>query len=191
MKPIVFFSFFFLVSLSACRRSDLSDRQRDVLYQRFHGKYKILSSTAELPLDLNFDGVASADLKGEILNLINCNLIIRLPKNKQTNFFDEFWPEQVFMGGYGDAPASYDPSAMIDYANQGVSRTFRFSTDGKAILLEEDHAGVNQQLYTRPAAVTILPGDRIEVVKRKRFYTTFGWREVRVVTLYERYTMET
>ncbi len=193
MKYIVFFGFFFLVSLSACRRSDHSDRQKEraVLFQRFHGKYKILRATAEQPLDLNFDGVASTDLKDELLNLSNCNLIIQLPKDRQTNFFGEFWPEQVFGGGNGDAPPSYDPLAMVDYANQGVSRTFRFSADGKAILLDEDHAGIDQQRHTRPEAVTILSGDRIEVVKRKRFYTTAGWREVRVVTLYERYTMET
>ena len=193
MKYIVLFGFFFFVSLSACRRSDYADRQKEraVLFQRFHGKYKILRSTAEQPLDLNFDGVESIDLKGELLNLTNCNLIILLPKDRQTNSFGEFWPEQVFLGGTGDAPVSYDPLAMVDYANQVVSRTFQFSADRKAILLEEDHAGIDQQRHTRPEAVTILPGDRIEVVKRKWFYTTAGWRQVRVVTLYERYTMET
>lgn len=70
-------------------------------------------------------------------------------------------------------------------------RTFRFSVDKKAIRLNEDPAGIDQQRHTWPESVTILPGDRIELVKRKWFYTTAGWREVRVVTLYERYTMET
>jgi hypothetical protein len=193
MKYLVFLGFFFVVSFGACRRSDHADGQKEraVLFQRFHGKYKVLSSTAELPIDLNFDGIASPDLKDELLNLSNCNLEMRLPKNTQTNFFIEFWPEQVFMGGNGDAPASYDPLAMVDYANQSAARTFQFSADRKTILLKADGASIDQQRHTRPVAVNILPGDKIEIVKHKRFYTTAGWREVRVVTLYERYTMET
>ena len=191
MKQTIFFCFLFLVSLNACRRSDDSYRQREGLYYSFHGKYKILSSRAEQALDLNFDGVASIDLKDELPNLGNCNLEIRLPKETKTNFFIEFWPEQVFGGRNGGAPAFYDPLVEVHYPNQSVSRTFTFSSDRKAILREEDYAGIDQQRFTRPESVTILPGDRIEIVKRKRFYTTAGWSEVRVVTLYERYTMET
>jgi hypothetical protein len=193
MKHIVFFVFFFVVTLSACRRSELEDvqKERDGLFQRFHGKYRILSSRAEQALDLNFDGASSIDLKDELPNLVNCNLEVRLPKNTQTNIFIEFWPEQVFGGGNGTAPVTYDLLVEVHYPNQSVARTFQFSADRKVILLEEDHAGIDQQRHTRPETITILPGDRIEVVKRKRFYTTTGWREVRVVTLYERYTMET
>jgi hypothetical protein len=193
MKYTVLFGFLFLVSISACRRSDhlFSQNKRDELFQRYHGKYKILSSRAEQALDLNFDGVASFNLKDELLNLGNCNLEIRLPKNPQANFFIEFWPEQKFSGGDGSAPASYDPLVEVHYPNQSVARTFYFSADRKAILLDVDDAGIDQQRHTRPETITILPGDRIEIIKRKRFYTTAGWREVRVVTLYERYTMET
>jgi hypothetical protein len=164
-------------------------KRNAVLFQRFHGKYKVLQATADEPLDLNFDGVASIDLKEELPNLGNCNLEMRLPANTQTNLFIEFWPEQVFGGG--PAPAAYDPSVTVHYPSQSVTRTFQFSADEKAILLEEDPAGIDQQLYTRPATINILAGDRIEVIKRKRFYTTTGWKEVRVVSLYERYTMET
>ncbi|HEY1022931.1 MAG TPA: hypothetical protein VGE06_11495 [Flavisolibacter sp.] len=146
---------------------------------------------ADQSLDLNFDGVASTNLQDELPNLSNCNLEIRLPKNTRTNYFNEFWPEQVFGGGNGDAPAAYDPFALVDYANQGVGRSFQFSMDRKTILLEQDHAGIDQLRHTRPDLITILPGDRIEIVKRKRFYTLDGWKEVRVVTMYERYTMET
>lgn len=193
MKYIVLLSFLFFAILSSCRRSDHADSQkeREASFQRFHGKYKILSSRVEQALDLNFDGVASIDLKDELPNLVNCNLEIRVPKNTQINFFIEFWPEQVFGGGNGAAPAAYDPGVEVHYPNQSVARTFQFSTDRTAMLLDEDHAGIDQQRHTRPETVIILPGDRIEVVKRKRIYTTAGWREVRVVTLYERYTMET
>jgi|GEM_PF-2200262 len=193
MKYIILFSFLFLSGLSACKRSDheVSQKERDGLFQRFHGKYKILSSRAEQPLDLNFDGVASFNLKDELPNLVNCNLEIRLPKNTQINFFIEFWPEQVFGGANGAAPSAYDPLVEVHYPSQSVARTFQFSADKTALLLEEDHGSIDQQRYTRPEAVTVLPEDKIEVVKRKQFYTTAGWREVRVVTLYERYTMQT
>ena len=190
MNYIIFFGFFFFLSLGAYRRTDLSESQKEraLLFKRFHGKYKILSATAEQPLDLNFDGLGSTHLKGELANLSNCNLEIRLPKEEQTNFFIEFWPEQFFSG---TTPATFDPSISVHYPNQSVVRTFRFSVDKKAIRLNEDPAGIDQQRHTWPESVTILPGDRIELVKRKWFYTTAGWREVRVVTLYERYTMET
>lgn len=190
MKYIIVFSFLFMVSFSACRRNDQLDLQKEraVLFQRFHGKYKILNAMAGQPLDLNFDGVASIDLEDELPDLGNCNLEIRLPENTRTNLFYESWPEQVF-GGNGAAPASYDPSALIGYANQSVARTFQFSADRKAILLEEDIPAIDQQVHTRPETINILAGDRIEVIKLKRFYTTAGWQEVQVVTLYERYTM--
>jgi hypothetical protein len=71
MGYIAFF-FFFALSIYSCRRNGDTTKKngdRAFLFQRFNGKYKIVSSTASKPLDLNFDGILSINLKDELPDL--------------------------------------------------------------------------------------------------------------------------
>ena len=54
------------------------DKEINLLYERFHGKYKIISSTSSEPLDVNFDGVASTNLLQEIVALANDGSFLEL-----------------------------------------------------------------------------------------------------------------
>lgn len=193
MKYRFLILFLVILSVCSCKRSAEIDKSKDreALFLRFHGKYKILSSVADQAVDLNLDGLASVELRDEMPELIDCNLEIRIPKQSSQNSFNEFWPEPYFEGLAGASPTTYNPNVTIMYARQGVTRTFQFSSDIKTILLHPDENGINQQRHTRPSEVNILAGDVIEIIKTKRFYTSSGWKEVRVVTQYERYTMTT
>jgi hypothetical protein len=104
---------------------------------------------------------------------------------------DEFWQEQSF-GGFGDGfPPAYDPSIHVSINNQGVSRTFAFAENLKAIVLNPDDSSINQHRYTRPASVLIKDDDIIEITKVKQIYTVAGWKAVEIVSRYKRYTMST
>jgi hypothetical protein len=191
MKQLFFFYFISAFTLSSCKRSADPETNKDQndLYQRFNGTYSIISSLADQAIDLNFDGVASVQLKDELSDLRDCQLEIRILKGSSSNLFSEFWPEAFFSGLGGNAPASYDSTVMLNYARQSVTRTFTFTTDLNKILLDPDDASIDAQLHTRPTTVNILSGDIIEVIKTKRFYTDLGWKEMRVFTQYQRITM--
>lgn len=182
-----------LVVFFSCRRSDDTEvaakKDTEALYQRFHGKYKIVSSVADEALDLNFDGRSSVNLKDELIDIENSKLILRIRSLSDSYYFDEFWQEPDF--GSRGAPATYDPFLYFLYANKGIGRTFEFAPDLKSIKLLPDYPNTDTLIYTRPSSILIRDGDLIEITKTKRFYTFSGWKYVRVVTLYKRYTITT
>ncbi len=47
-------------------------------YDKFHGRYKIIKSTASEPTDMNFDGKKSDDLIKEIIDLQNSILQLNI-----------------------------------------------------------------------------------------------------------------
>ncbi len=183
-----------LILFVGCRHSDnvAPNKATEALYQRFHGRYKIVSSTADEAVDLNMDGQSSTDLKNELVNLPNSELELRIKNSGSSYLFYEFWQEPCFGNpSGGDLPPVYNPSLIINYCNQGVGRTFDFSADLKSIYLGPESPTTDTMRYTRPSSVVIKDGDMIEIIKIKRFYTFSGWKYVRVVTLYKRYTMIT
>jgi hypothetical protein len=190
MKYYFLFSFFIVLLFSSCKRSNDLDisKEYETLLFRFNGKYKIISSVADQAIDLNLDGVASVDLKEEFIHFENNFLEIKIINHSNKHVFMEFWPEPYFGGLAGASPTTYDPNVTVAYAQQGVTRLFQFSSDLKKILLDPEDVSTDLNRYTRPDSVNIKTGDNIEIIKTKKFYTSSGWKEVRVATLYERYT---
>jgi hypothetical protein len=190
MKYYFLFSFFIVLLFSSCKRSNDLDisKEYETLLFRFNGKYKIISSVADQAIDLNLDGGASVDLKEEFIHFENNFLEIKIINHSNKHVFMEFWPEPYFGGLAGASPTTYDPNVTVAYAQQGVTRLFQFSSDLKKILLDPEDVSTDLNRYTRPDSVNIKTGDNIEIIKTKKFYTSSGWKEVRVATLYERYT---
>lgn len=188
MKLNLLLFLFLVLAFCSCRRSaDVEpNKDREALYQRFHGKYEIISSVADEALDLNLDGRSSVNLKDELMDFKYSNLELRIRNVSNDFLFSEFWQEACF----GIPPGGGVP-VDVNYCNQGVGRTFEFAPDLKSIKLLPDEPITDTLTYTRPASVLIKDGDLIEITKTKRFYTLSGWKYMRVVTLYKRYTITT
>jgi len=180
--------------LLACKR-DSVPANKDVkkLYQSFHGKYEIISSSASEPIDVNLDGVPSINLLTEVTDITNARVEIRI-QGPAPFLFEESWPTPFFsgIGGTGEnMPATYDPRITVNYAMQGVGRLFEFDEKVEQILLLPDDPFTNQTRFPRPISVKLNPGEIVEVTINKTFYTSAGIKNVQVVNLYRRFTMVT
>ncbi len=180
------------------------------LYERFHGKYSIISSTSSVAVDINADGHSSTDLLLEIpalgpdyWNYLELRIIVHSKRSGDADFlFSQSWPEQeIFIhdsqtqrweGEY----IAYQPDLTVNYSMQGRGRIFTFSPDLKSLIItpndEKDTRDVHR--WTLPDSVTILDSaaePRIQIINRRRFYTSEGVKEVLVTTIYQRFTMVT
>lgn len=187
MRTIFCLGLFFFFTLSSCKRSEpIAQKQdRKALYERFNGRYEILSAIASEALDINLDGISSFNLKEELTTMGRLGLQIQISDFKGANSFDEFWSEPVFSG---PVPKHYDPSISVYYGLESAFRTFEFSEDLSRILLNPESPNTNLQRHPRPDSILIQSGDLIEVTRQKEFYTTSGWKKVTLVILYKRFS---
>lgn len=177
---ILISTFISLAFITSCSHADVEPNiNKEVLFERFHGKYKVINCTSNIPVDLNRDGISSDNLISEI-NLQNSGLELRI---SDQFCFIQNWPEVYLSYGI--------PDSGINYANQGVLRLFEFDREIGQILFKPDPPSTDQQRFPMPKLVLIKPNDTIEVTVDKRLYTSSGWKIVEVKTLYERYTMTT
>jgi hypothetical protein len=170
-----------LLLANSCKRSETLEPNKDTkaLYERFHGKYKVVSSVSSEPIDLNRDGTLSTNLLTE-LDLQNSPLEIRI---RDHFLFSQFWPEAYPLFSVQDT--------AVNYANQGVTRTFEFDKDIKRLYITPESPLNDPIRFPVPLEVLIKTGDNVEVTSEKRVFSATGWKVIIVVTLYERYTMST
>lgn len=172
----------------------------ELLYQRFHGKYRIVSSMSSEPLDVNFDGIASTNLLSEIpeLNNYGAHLELRVKYPDRSVFlFSQAWPEQYVNTYTGPNPEwngldtlSYSPSYSVNYAYQAGPYRFSFSEDLSQILVATNEKA-NKIRWVKPESVFIEAKDQLRLINKRRIYTREGVKEVTITTLYERFTMIT
>lgn len=180
------------------------------LYERFHGKYKVIASTSSIAVDINADGFPSTDLLVEISdlsayyrNFLELRIMTDSKRSTLRDFlFTQFWPEQEISVYTNETQRwegediAYQPGLLLGYSMQGQSRTFTFSPDLKSIVVkpndEKDTRDAHR--WTLPDSVMILDSTdepQIKVINRRRLYTSEGVKEVLVTTIYERFTMVT
>jgi hypothetical protein len=171
--------------LSSCSRDKDADNTKQ-LYERFHGKYKAVSSISTEAVDVNLDGTPTTDILTEIPELANCDLEIRIV-SKDNFLFIHSWPEQFVCC---PEPAGYDPSLAVNYARQGVTRTFSVDETNNRLDIHADTYQVAER-FVFPSAVTIEGPDTIKIVFSKKLYTSAGWKTTTITTIYKRWTMVT
>ena len=174
-----------------------------LLYERFHGKYKAIQSTSSVAIDVNLDSRATTDMLIEIPDLASpyrnyLELRIYSPSkysSSNTFLFTQWWPEQYikfyesnedWMGELAD----YNPTGIVNYAMQGVVRYFSFSPDLKQIVVNPSTVE-DPFRWVRPESVTINADDTIQIVNKRRLYTSAGVKDVVITTVYKRYTIVT
>lgn len=186
--------------LAGCSPNDPAPNEDvNALYQRFHGKYKPVNSVASEPVDVNLDGKRSDNLFLEYNYLEEHTLEIYIlgpSKYRSANSFHfvQFWPEQYVRTGFSTQwngePLDYSSSYFADFAQQGSTRQFSFSTDVKRISVQPNE-NENSFRGGRPESVTVEANGRLRVVNKRKLFTTTGVKEVVITTVYERYTMST
>lgn len=183
IKSILAISCFgiFICIASSCKK----ENNEDQLQQDFHGKYSILSATADKEVDLNFDGIGNKNLLKEIDILSQSYLELIIPKDTKKYVFSQFWQNQYFLGGIDTIPDVYDPDISVDYVNQATVASFSFNNDKTQLILSRDQPDPS---FPLPQIVEILPNHNIKVIMDKEIYTKSGWEVVSMVVTYERFT---
>ena len=187
MRTSILLAALFIFFFESCKRSGTLEERQDTnaLYERFNGRYEILSATASDALDLNFDGIASTNLKEQISGMGRLGLQVQISDIKGANSFDEFWPEPFFDAA---TPKHFDSTISVNYSLGSAFRTFEFSKDLRKILLNPENPNKDLQRHPRPDSVIIRAGDIIEVTKQKDFYSILGWKKVTLVIEYLRFS---
>lgn len=172
------------------------------LYDKFHGKYKVISSVSSEAIDVNLDGKASTDMIQEIPELTSphrnyLELRIYGPnkyRSENAFLFTQWWPEQhiwtnnkVWDGEF----IEYQPGLIVNYNMQGTTRHFSFSSNLSQLNVQPS-PNENAFRWVFPQSVTVDKNtDTIQVVNKRRLYTSAGVKEVVITTVYQRYTMIT
>ena len=173
------------------------------LQAHFHGKYRLISATADQELDINMDGVTSKSLIAEIPDLQfenNPNIVeLRIygPSSVIANssfLLSQGWPEQYIWNGNkewdGGPDFEYKPGLSVSYANQGTVRTFAFSDDLKTITVQRQEKE-NPFRWVAPESVKIDDARRLHFVNKRYLYTHDGIKQVTIRSVYERFTKDT
>lgn len=189
MKTSLLLLLAIVATLTSCNESEIVlHEDAFLLHERFHGKYKIVTSTSNKAVDINKDGQASTDLLQEISFLSDAELELRIPvpgynTDGSLFLFTQFWQQQFL--------TTVNSDTVANYAVQGVVRYFRLSQNVDEILVAPDQYQVDLKLFPLPDEVTIESNGYIKVVMQKLLYTSEGWKSVNITTLYKRYTMAT
>lgn len=188
------------VGLAGCLpRDPAPNLNLPALQDRFHGKYKAISSISSEALDVNLDGKASTDMLVEIPELTASyrNYLELRIYNPSKNWlstgylFTQWWPEQYIWVNNQEwqiQPIDYDPHLLVNYAMQGAIRTFTFSPSLDKLVLEPSDYADNSLRWKRPESVTVVGEHTIQIVNKKTLYTRMGVKEVTITTTYERFT---
>ena len=172
----------------------------EALYQRFHGKYKVISSTSSEPLDVNFDGISSTNLLQEIADLNDYKAFLELRvkyPDRSVFLFNQFWPEQYVhsfrnpnMEWNGWDPLDYNPAYSVMYAQQTNPYSFSLNDDLSQVIVAPN-GNPDTSRWAKPESVFVEANDRLRLINKRRIYTREGVKEVVITTIYERFTMIT
>src|SRR5690242_16106124 len=148
--PLFFYIAALVISSTlGCSGSAKKEDTDAVIFQRFHGRYKVVASVSSEAVDINMDGVRSTDIKSEIPELATAELALLI---RRDYMYFQLWPEQSFASAI--EPASYDPNVVVNYENHGVGVFFHFDKDLKEIQVDTT---VIDPRFTRPDMVLVKP----------------------------------
>jgi hypothetical protein len=180
----------------SCQKDESDINNRPLLYERFNGKYEILTSFSKTAVDLNNDGIESTNLLDENSMILFSNIVIRIPNEDELFLtekefvFSEFWPTEnehrlknkeiitVYKTRtYSDDYDIYGNTLIGEFNDDLSSATFRknITDDGKNTLIELK-------------SIDILKDETIKVTVVRKVYTMNGWITTEIESLYKRYT---
>jgi hypothetical protein len=180
-------------ALGGCQKNNVEPNEDTaVLHARFHGQYKLVSSTADQAIDLNRDGQASTDVTKEIpdLTLRQTRLIVLIRDggwNNGLKWFEEWWPQPIIIRNYNYS--SPDSMMLSGYLSNPMPRDFTVDKTFTSLLVEPGPADkANGGRTAAPESVTVLRNDQLKVVTLRLLYISRSWHFVRITTIYQRFT---
>ena len=186
IKPVhlttLTFLLLLLTTVISCKK--LKDNELDTLESKFHGKYMIVSATADKEVDINLDGKADKNVLNEIPELRMSYLELIVRGNVKKGVFSQFWQNQYFQGIEGK-PVSYNPSILVNFQNQATVASFTADPKAKVLLLSR---ASDQPDFPLPISVEVLEDQRIRIIHSKEIFTTTGWRTIVFEVVYKRFS---
>jgi hypothetical protein len=170
---------FFSLSLFCCSSDDtvsVSDQTAELL-----GKYRLVSLTSDIPLDLNLDGMATTDFKNELADFFdNYQPHFRIKESPDPYILDVTIPKSTFYPQYNDYDVSYIGREDIAYITY-------YKADNK-LEFTRPYTEEYNLLYDMPiiTAIEVLPDMKVKVTLKHRFYYhPDGWYNVILIGVYE------
>lgn len=176
-------------TLGGCQQNTVEPNEDTAtLHDRFHGQYKLVSSTADQAIDLNRDGQASTDVTKEIPDLsLNQTRLILLVRESGLKWFEEWWPQPIIARNWNYS--SPDSVMLNGYLSNPVPRDFTADKALTSLLVEQGPADkANGGRTAAPESVTVLGSDQLKVVTLRLLYIGRSWQSVRIITIYQRFT---
>lgn len=177
---------FALFALFSCGNKETQGPDYALLKEKYHGKYKIISSVSQDSVDLNRDGILSTDLMSENPYMKMANVEIRiLDYNKNIHLFDEMYPIMY------DAPFPGGSTLFEYYALYSNNSLFVIDEKNRTFTLisEVQQDGTNTLIAFE--SVKIQDEEIIEVTATRKFLTINGWLTTKIISRYKRYTIVT
>lgn len=196
MKKLLPYLFCILFSFAGCKKQNhipVDTQEFEQLKSKYGGRYQILSSIANDPVDLNLDGNTNTNLLRELRGIEQSMVTIRVIKDTDPrstkNYitsFDLSYPEQYAVVD-GKEISSYIPGAEVLFLDQPVYYRCLIDTVKNLInLLPENNPDETERRFTKPNDVRLLDGEKIQVSTIKEFYTKKGFIKVNITSIYER-----
>jgi hypothetical protein len=176
-------------TLSGCQQKTVEPNEDTAtLHDRFHGQYKLVSSTADQAIDINGDGQASTDLTKEIPDLnLNQTRLLLLVRESGLKWFEERWPQPIIARNWNYS--SPDSVMLNGYLSSSVPRDFTANKALTSLLVAQGPADKDNGGRTpAPESVTVLGNDQLKVVTLRLLYIGRSWQSVRITTIYQRFT---
>jgi hypothetical protein len=181
--------------LGSCQKNS-PEPHEDVaaLKEQFHGKYKIVSATSNIAVDLNEDGRATTNLSDEIPMLVNSDFEVLVGNSAINNGYIgqlvQFWQRQNVTRNWNYS--SPDSLMVLGFVNQPVPRYFNFNKELTQLLAEQlpDSSTDNGQ-YPAPESITVAGPEQLLVVTNRLLFVRKVWTPVRITVLYKRYRKTT
>lgn len=179
------------VLLMGCSKNEPSVPSKYVSFKEsLRGKYKIVSSTTEKPVDLNYDGAASTNLLSENPMVKESELTI---VGLHSDSFEEkqlhysiSWPVECFFWRGTEAQLSVTRS---DGYNIGIDAFCgEIDDDFKTVWLCKDFNRYVGNTLVDLESLVVEGNGKMTVTTLRKLLTSKGWITTKIVSTYVQYT---
>ena len=180
--------------LGSCNKNSIEPNE-DVaaLKEQFHGKYKIVSATSNIAVDLDEDGRATTNLSNEIPQLVNSDFTVLIANTIGNGYIGQlaqFWQHQNVTRNWNYS--SPDSLQVLGFSNQPTPRRFTLNKELTQLLTEQlPDAPADRGQYPAPESITAVGPEQLLVITNRLLFVRKAWKPVHITVLYKRYTKTT
>lgn len=180
--------------LVSCQKEDSESDIRSSLYEKFNGKYKLVSSFSNTAVDLNNDGIESFDLLNENSMIMFSTIEIKIPSNPEPFLkanelvFSEFWPTEndLRFTNKSVIPVYTKPVHGPNYDIYVQTLIGKFEKDYKSCTFNTAIQNDGKNTLIKIKSVEMLKDETIKFCVDRKLFTKNGWVKTEVVSIYKR-----